>query len=73
MNGTKFGDFLEDIVYDDYDEEESAWGEVFGDAEEWARRKKRAILDIKQKRIAREKRQIGMGQGMDGSGNGNNG
>lgn len=61
LNGTKFGDFLEDIVYDDYDEEESAWGEVFGDTEEWGRRKKR---EIEQKQYARNKRGSGKGQLM---------
>merc|ERR1719318_1468008 len=62
LNGTKFGDFLEDIVYDYYDEEESAWGEVFGDTEEWGRRKKR---EIEQKQYARRKRQSGKVQYME--------
>merc|ERR1719450_2084332 len=59
LNGTKFGDFLEDIVYDDYDEEENAWGDVFGDSDEWGPRKKRR----------RKKRQSGfelMGDEMEG-------
>jgi len=67
LNGTKFGDFLEEIVYDDYDEEEEAWGDVFGDSDEWGKRKKRSI-DTKKKRM-RAKRQSGMemmGEEMDG-------
>ena len=61
MNGTKFGEFLEEIVfdYDYYDEEDSAWGEVFGTAEEWGKRKKRAIENLKRQRLARKKRDNG--------------
>jgi len=61
LNGTKFGDFLEDLVYDDYDEEENEWGDIFGDSDEWGRRKKREIELQKRK-----KRQTEMGQGMMG-------
>merc|ERR1711892_355245 len=56
LNGTKYGDFLEDIVYDDYDEEEMAWGDIFEDSDEWGRRKRRAVDAKNNKQMNRVKR-----------------
>jgi len=72
LNGTKYGDFLEDIVYDDYDEEEMAWGDIFEDSDEWGRRKKRAVDAKNKKQMNRVKRGMGQGmlEGMEGSSRG---
>ena len=64
MNGTEFGEVLEDVVYDyDYNQEENAWGDVFSESSAW--RRKRSTREKQTRFVRNSARESSGGPGRE--------